>query len=78
MVFLEGRAPSRPPQESATTERGPPLTCEGRPATAGENVALPFFIRAFRVFRMPKSYQSVYFRDTGGLKATSFTDKLLS
>jgi hypothetical protein len=25
MLGMEGRAPSRPPQESATTERGPPL-----------------------------------------------------
>ena len=25
-MFLEGRAPSRPLQKSATTERGPPLS----------------------------------------------------
>jgi len=32
MVLLEGRAQSRPPQESATTERGPPgnVALEGR------------------------------------------------
>ena len=32
MVLLEGRAPSRPPQVSATTERGPPgnVALEGR------------------------------------------------
>jgi hypothetical protein len=29
-MFLEGRALSRPPLESATTERGPPLFWEGR------------------------------------------------
>jgi|GEM_PF-6116597 len=29
MVFNEGRAQSRPPQESATTERGPPVIWEG-------------------------------------------------
>jgi hypothetical protein len=35
MMFLEGRAPSRPPLKSATTERAPPVSREGHPAAAG-------------------------------------------